>query len=176
MIILGADPGFASFGWIVIDWPGRVVSAGVIETVPTPRRLRHLQSDDNVRRCVELARSLYDAFDGDGLDIARVCAESFSPPRHATAAAKVAMAWGVLVALAELHRAPILQLSPQAIRGAILGGAGRGATKTEVARAVCERFPELDPDGRIMARIRMGAREHVYDAAAAAIACMEAGR
>jgi crossover junction endodeoxyribonuclease RuvC len=172
-LLLGLDPGFADFGFALLDVSGsetKFLRMGVLRTKPDPRREVYA-CDDNVRRARSIHRGLVEIFDAG--ELVAICAESQSWPRNAGAATKVAMAWGVIASRAEARSIPIIQVSPQAVRRAL--GLGHGAGKRDIQEAVREH---LDGDCRALfegqlARIPKGAHEHPVDALAAAIACLD---
>lgn len=183
MNVMGMDPGFSSFGWAVVgmepgvatrrfngglhDIPGLLTkTCGVIRTKKSAKKLNTKATSDNVERSRFIAREL-----GALLDRWRpvaVCAESFSPPRSSSVAAKVALAWGVLVCLCEARDIPIVLLSPQEVKKDLAGK--RDASKEEVAQAL--RGLCLLDDAVHLAGIPKGEHEHPIDA----IACVVAGR
>ena len=168
MIVLGVDPGLAHFGWAIYECspgggPREAPRVGTFTSMPSARRLRVLAADDAVRRCRELAAWL-DAMLG-ACEPSVICAEAMSHPRGASAAAKLAMSWGVLAALAERRRLPIIQASPQCCKRAVTSS--RTASKAEVQDAVRSRWPGLRWPARV------ADREHAADALAAIIACLD---
>lgn len=174
--LIGVDPGFASMGLALLHVDARGVewtSAQLIETEPSQRRVRAYAADDLLRRAEEIAGGLTVVFRAwcppDDAPLA-VCVEAFSPPRNSSSASKVAMAWGALVAVARAHHVPVLQVSPQGLKIALTGD--KTASKGDIAAAVEARCYST-PSSTQVERIPRSRREHVYDAAAAAIACMQ---
>lgn len=162
MIVLGLDPGFANIGYGLVDITKtsvKVVGAGVFTTAASSKKRKVLATDDNLRRAREIAEWL------DDLIAARyvraICAESMSFPRNSSAAAKVAMTWGIIASLAYREELPIIQASPQEIKLALCGV--KSASKVEVEEAV-ERLYTVKPFLEGTAR---GLHEHAYDAVAA---------
>lgn len=174
--LIGIDPGFASMGLALLHIDGRGIewtSAQLVETAPSPRRVHAYAADDTLRRAEEIAGELaviFRAWCPPSDPPLAVCVESFSPPRNSSAASKVAMAWGALVATARAHWVPVLQVSPQGLKLALTGD--KTASKGDIAAAVEARCYSTPSDTQIE-RIPRSKREHVYDAAAAAIACMQ---
>lgn len=181
VLVLGLDPGFSAIGWAAVEVrdperAGLVVhSAGVFETKADPRKRLVLRSDDNLRRTREIAHWLRDNVvflrSHARLPLVAICAESFSPPRSASVAAKVAMTWGAVGALSATMNLPIVQCTPQGLKKAIVGK--RSASKEEIISALDRRF------GGVIApllegRVAQGKWEHPYDAIGAAVACVEA--
>jgi Holliday junction resolvasome RuvABC endonuclease subunit len=185
-LVLGIDPGFATFGWAVLAVTGtaplqvHVAGMGVLTTRADPEAPRVA---DNVRRCGELARALEALCKGhvpaaprtksapmcDGR-MAVVCAEAMSHPRSASAACKVAMTWGLIVANVSRRRLPFRQLSPQDIKVRVVGS--NDASKSAVASILRARWGE--DIKRFLTSYPNKLHEHAYDALAAATACMDA--
>jgi crossover junction endodeoxyribonuclease RuvC len=166
-VVLGLDPGFASLGWCACSVTAgsvRAVAAGVLRTKKSAAKHGVYASDDNLTR----ARFIYSAFDAIvvAFQPAALCAESMSFPRNASAAAKVAMSWGVIAAVAEAHALPVLQASPQAVKLALCGK--KDASKEEVQAALRVRIGDLDP---LLLNVPKGQHEHPYDAGAVVVAC-----
>lgn len=165
--ILGLDPSFTAFGWIALPLCGfPVLAGGVLRTAPSAARRRVLAVDDNVRRAREIYLGLRAVM--NRFDVRVVCAESFQHPRNSSAAAKVALAWGQLIALSEERQIPLLQASPQEVKAHMCGD--KSASKDDVAAEVRKVLGDLDP--MLEADLPDGLFEHVYDAAASALACM----
>lgn len=169
MRVLGVDPGFASFGYALLDvGPSEeiVLQMGVLRTEPSSKKLRVLATEDNLRRAKEVAHDLFFLVEENEVKI--VCAESMSWPRNASAAAKVAMSWGCIASVIEKHGLSAAQASPQQVKKTLCGK--KDASKEEVAQALrnryrgCERFAE----GVISSQ-----QEHCYDALAAVVACLD---
>jgi crossover junction endodeoxyribonuclease RuvC len=181
VLLLGLDPGFAALGWSLLEVhptagmePARidVVDLGVCETSPDSRKSLVLRSDDNLRRARELAAFLYDktlASMRRGRLVA-ICAESFSPPRNSSAAAKVAMTWGALAAISVQAGVPIVQCSPQQLKIALCGS--KSASKQDIMDAIDARFGTAVVP--LLRRIAKGKWNHAYDAVGAAMACHKA--
>lgn len=161
-VILGVDPGFASFGWARIELEGGPepvrIELGVIETTKSARKLHVLATDDNARRARELARGLIGEL--TGADV--ICAEGISFTRDASVMCKVGMAWGVLVATATSLGVPLVQASPQRVKAVACGTIK--ASKEDVQRAMEQTY-------RLRWKGKRTAAEHVYDALAAYHAC-----
>lgn len=162
MIALGLDPGFKSLGWahVRIDRRSEMIAdLGLLESEKRGGRA----TDDNVRRTREIARALSPLF--EGVDV--VCCEAMSFPRSASVAAKMALAWGVIVCLAEARELPIVQVTPQALKIAVCGD--KTAPKEAVLSSLSRRYPELlihlEP-------LRRTAHEHPTDAVGAVVASL----
>jgi len=192
-LVLGIDPGFASLGFALLELggprdgsglvPDLVIKIGVIRTTKTDKKQKVLSADDNTRRCRELARALRALFvigapaRGAGVaalfeagDVVRlVCAEKMSFPRNASAAAKVAMTWGLIMGHVDLHDLPLLQASPQDVKKRVTGNAS--ASKEDIERAMVKKFGR----GlyRMLKGVPPGQHEHAFDALASAVACLD---
>ena len=112
MIVLGLDPGLASFGACALALPSRnVVGADVFRSAPSPRKRSVAASDDRYRRARELAVWLEVIVGSWRPSILAVEAMSF--PRSGVAIASMALAWGCLAAIAERCGLPLVQVAPQ---------------------------------------------------------------
>jgi len=168
--VLGVDPGFASFGWCVMDLRRdgeTLLSVGVIRTQKDNRAQHVLATDDNMVR----ARQIYAELSGlcETYGIRAIAAEAMSFPRSSSVAAKMAMSWGVLAALSESRDLPVVHASPQTVKKLVAGD--RSASKEDVASAVCAKFPGSPLDG-FYADTPKGQQEHGFDAIAVLLACM----
>src|SRR5690606_6833193 len=168
VFVLGIDPGFASVGLCAaLIGPDRilVVSVAVVRTEPSGKK-RHIRAaDDNLERARAIAKEI--ARWVDDWNPVAICAESMSFPRSASSAAKIAMCWGTIASIAEAHRLPVLQATPQEIKLAVAGC--KTASKEEVQAAV---EGHLSPfAAKCIEEIPRSQREHVYDASAAVLAC-----
>jgi len=123
VILLGCDPGLATFGAVLLfaaPDPDRVrgcLDADVFTSEPSPKKRRVTVADDRVRRARELWRWL-DAFVGDRL-VGVCAAEEMSFPRGARAIASIALGWGVLSAWLEDRRVPVVAAHPKTWRKAL---------------------------------------------------------
>lgn len=169
-LVLGVDPGIATFGWALVELSRRgekLVEVGVVTTKPSDKRRRVRQSDDLARRAAELGAAV------DAL-LARhspraVCAEAMSWPRNAGSAAKIGVGYGVLVAQVMVGRGlPLVQASPQEVRKALCGKAS--ASKDEMRERVRDRLGCAAFD---RAPILASLFEHAHDAAAVVVACLD---
>jgi Holliday junction resolvasome RuvABC endonuclease subunit len=143
-----------------------LIEAGILRTEKSDKKRVVLASDDNQRRARELAERL------DTLvhqhHVAAVCCESMSFPRNASAAAKVAMVWGIIATLSYQGRFPVVQASPQEIKKVLCGK--KDASKEEVEAVVRQRYKGIDA---MLSSVATSYREHAYDAAGAVITAIE---
>jgi Holliday junction resolvasome RuvABC endonuclease subunit len=167
MFLLGVDPGFANFGWALCDYEGGdlvPLRMGTISTEKDKRRV--LVCEDNVKRF----RKLSAAFDsvvvqsgGDRNSIA-ICAESMSFPRNASASAKVAMAWGLILS----YDLPLIQRSPQEVKLAVAGS--RSASKAKIETILTRSHPTIP---MLLGGVPKSRWEHPVDAFAVVVACLD---
>ena len=164
VIILGLDPGFNFLGYVALEVSEtieRVISAGVIETKPTPPKKRKSNALDNVRRTLEILDVLEPLF----LDSpALVCSEAQSWVRNASASVKIAHAWGVIITLTG-RDIDLVQVSPMDLK--LYTSGDPKAHKDAVEASVLERWPELRG---LLENVKEKDRNHAYDAAGAILA------
>jgi Holliday junction resolvasome RuvABC endonuclease subunit len=168
--VLGVDPGFASFGWCVmllLPQGEQVLETEVIRTEKSSKKQNVRAADDDFRRSQEIALVLQNVV--KRWRPQAVAAEAFSSPRNASAAAKVARAWGVLAGLCVASKLPLVQASPQDIKKVLCQN--KTATKEQVQEVLKVRYP----DGFLSftQRVPKGKWEHGFDAAGAVVACLE---
>jgi crossover junction endodeoxyribonuclease RuvC len=168
MIMLGIDPGFANIG-IGIVKVGKtdctVLATEILRTKKADKKVKVYVADDNVRRIREAASSLIDTIEQH--DITAICAEAMSFPRNASSAAKMALFWGALIAIAHERDLPLYSATPQQIKKTLCGK--NTATKEDIARAVDARIKGPVP----MVGIAKGKQEHAYDGIAAVLTCID---
>lgn len=161
----GVDPGFANFGWAVVDLAEPDIAAsylagGVITTKKAQKKQRVASADDNYQRMQYLTRQLLHLFEVHQPSV--VCAESMSFPPNASGAAKMAYSWGILAALAEERDVPMVMHTPQEIKLAVVQD--RAASKLEIKEGLEKLYPKLTS---ILSHIPRGRQEHPIDALAA---------
>lgn len=171
VFILGVDPGFASFGVAVVQLllpKDEVIRmADVIRTQKVAKKQNVKAADDNSRRAQELAVNLRGLIEHWKPTV--VAAEAMSFPRNASAAAKVAMAWGVLATLCATYQLPLVQATPQEIKKTLCKS--KAASKEEVQIELETRYPQQF--SQFTQAIPRGQWEHGFDAAGAAISCLD---
>lgn len=176
-VVLGLDPGFASFGWALVllgteSAQDRVHGLGAIRTVKADKLRGVRSTDDNVERAREIDAELRRMLHGHR--VVAIAAESMSFVRSSAVMAKIGMAWGVTVGLACGSGLPLLGCTPQELKRAVCGRLD--ASKAEVAKALDERYG-IDPthweEGWGRRVIPPSQREHPYDALGAVVACLE---
>lgn len=135
MTLLTADPGFANFGYGVLSLEGEIIEVGVIRTEKSPKKRRVLEVDDMLRRTQQITRELHRIVGHHKVRLIACEAMSYAP--NASSAAKLAMGFASLAAVAVLGDIPIIQATPQMVRKAILG---RSGDKDELAEHVAHHF------------------------------------
>jgi Holliday junction resolvasome RuvABC endonuclease subunit len=169
--VLGCDPGFASFGYSVIELlptSERVVLVGVIRTTKSEKKANLLAADDNLDRLQAIAIMINDLL--ATYSPVAITAESFSPPRNSSAASKVALAWGSLGTQAALGSIPLLQVSPQQLKKCVVNN--KSASKEDIQTEVTRLYPELVG---LLSGIPKTQQEHACDALASTVACLRSG-
>lgn len=178
LYVLGLDPGFASVGYAVVRITRdseQPVKLGIIRTEKSSGKRNVRASDDNLERAKEIAAELQAIV--RQYDVKLICAETMSYPRNAAAAAKMAMCWGVLAALAHQHSIPVAQATPQEVKKALCHK--KDASKEEVQEAVRRVFTgffseEVKPGVPLpLSNIPKSLWEHPCDALATVVACRE---
>lgn len=144
MIVLGLDPAFAIMGWAIGGFgPDLCVTrAGLIETVKSDKKLRVRSMDDTFRRSRDLANQLQKLI--EQWHPWAIALEGFSPVRNASSTGKIGHAYGVIAAMAELRKLPVVSVSPQELKIELTGK--RSASKEEVTAAAKKRFPKVRID------------------------------
>lgn len=189
MIVLGLDPGFAKTGWALIEihgQPFRVVAMGLLETQKA--RGKVLATEDDFRRARKIAgvitglvtghHSLYPKGDVDQSGADMICMEAMSFMRNAASMAKVALAYGVVAAVAESFDIACVQASPQKIKKACAiapssdwsESSTKKAAKFKVIEELQRRYPETVEMTRHIPKTKL---EHPFDALGAIEACRE---
>lgn len=165
--VLGLDPGFANIGIAVVRIDGdRMVPVylDVLRTSKSDAKRQVRASEDNFDRAKDIAATLREL--AVRYDVRMLTAETMSFPRNASVAAKMAMCWGVIAALADGLELPLAQASPQEIKKAVCGN--KSASKEDVVDAVRKLFPEST---KLLERVPASLIEHPYDALASVVAC-----
>jgi Holliday junction resolvasome RuvABC endonuclease subunit len=181
-VVLGLDPGFAAIGWAIVRLEAEretLLHLGCFVTQKSDKKRAVKAADDNMRRAQEISVWLQNLMQavghraGDYEPISLVCAESMSFPRNASAAAKVALTWGVIAAkLSGWNGLPLVQASPQEVKLAACGA--KNASKLDVAQAMRKRFGPKAYDGACLrSKLPAGLLEHPVDALATVVACLD---
>lgn len=187
--VLGLDPGFANVGFTLMRIDvgmsegvraERVVieKAGLLWTEKSDKKRKVLAADDNTRRAREMTNHLTKLLltpakpGGPAtISVKAICAEAMSFPRNSSSAAKMALTWGVIIALAETHGLTIVQASPQEIKTALCNN--KSASKEDIRVAVERRFG-TEVAGKMVDHTGSPLRakadfEHPFDAIAAVV-------
>lgn len=164
MIILGLDPGYASFGWVVVgvgtDGGLTCLGAGVIRSKPETKP----KCVDDLRRIGLLSVALRDIKSNH--EPTFVAAESMSWPRFTRAVQSIAFAWGAIGSVFE--PGIVVQRRPQELKVDLCGK--KTASKQEVEEAACKRITGLRQALDTLPRTQ---QNHAADAAAAVLSSME---
>jgi Holliday junction resolvasome RuvABC endonuclease subunit len=170
MFIIGIDPGFASVGYSVLCSSENFLDiqrVGVFRTEKSSKKRAIYAADDNFRRAKEIGKLLEDLC-REFSPIGYIAVESMSFPRNASAAAKVAMFWGLLASVCMRYQSSVVQLMPMEIKKAVVGS--KTATKEDVREAVRKKF---EHNLALLDAFESGhpkdCREHVYDSLGAVI-------
>lgn len=139
---LNIDPGFKWLGWSVTalaatsdqDW---LLAMELVRTDKSDKKLGIRVADDNFSRARLIASELWDAIDYHEPDI--ICFEAFSPVRHASVAAQLGMAYGVLAAIAAHTGLPVASATPQQVKKAV-----GGKSKEQVTAAMMRKYGEQE--------------------------------
>ncbi len=168
---MGLDPGFSAIGWsmtsIGVD-AEKVEAMGVIRTSKSAKKRKVAAADDNIRRAREITREFVELI--DKYQPIALCCEAMSFPRNSSSAAKMALTWGVLVALADRYNIPIYQSSPQEIKDKVTGR--KDASKEQVERALRKRYKGT-AWAKILKSVPASMRDHAYDGLAATVAVLD---
>lgn len=173
MRVIGVDGGLAHMGVAVmaLGWSSDkvndicFVTGAVFETKPSHKKHGIRKSDDNMRRARELAARLDETLSGESGALVYE-AQSFGM-KGAIAARQAGTAFGVLAALAHVHRIPMLCVTPLEIKRAMCGPSCNGAPKEEIIRRVMDRHPN------IAWPTRKPLHEHLADAVGAVHAALK---
>lgn len=184
------DGGLTTLGVAHLSvWDGGVAINGawLHKTAPEAEGTR---SEDKDRRVGELSRNVLAALCGSPtVALARVVdvvvMESFSPPKNADAAVKLAIGLTVIQTWAAYLAIPTVHVSPQAIKGAmgVEAGLPQGESKRRVQEAVDLALFPLDGPmaggtlaGRHLHGIPNSDLQHPYDAVAAGLTALRKGK
>lgn len=168
--VLGIDPGMANCGYaemLLRPHSEQVLSMGVISTKKSNVKKGVLATDDNFERLKHISKTFRKIIEDRGT-IKAICAESMSYPPNASAAAKMAMVWGVICTLSVIYDLPVIQASPQQIKRAVCGN--NEASKEDVEAALIQKY---DPNPAFLAGVARSKREHPFDALGSIVSCFD---
>lgn len=176
VFILGTDPGFASFGFGIVQLlsSSEVVRAvDVIRTQKSAKKKGVKAADDNFHRGQAISAVLHEVV--KKWQPMAISAEAASWPRNASASAKLAMSWGILIDLCHVYQLPMVQASPQEIKKTLCDN--KSATKEDVRRALEGRYPDQFEGFKARYPARKppqpnGQWEHGFDAVGAVVTCL----
>lgn len=171
-VLVGVDPGLAHFGFSFVELlPDSLVPfrMSLIKTEKSDKKLKVLESDDNTRRGREVAKEFRLALEDIPVPIA-FCVEAQSFPRNASAAAKTAISWGIVIAAAERLDIPIFQARPQEIKQKLCGG--KASSKQAVQDSIDAMFGAAKIHSLVedLSKTKL---EHPYDSVGAVVACAD---
>lgn len=176
VFVLGMDPGFASFGFGVVQLlpeGERIVRVDVIRTQKSAKKLNVKAADDNFRRGQAISAILHDVV--KEYQPVALAAESASWPRNASSSAKLALSWGILIDLCHVYHLPMAQASPQEIKKVLCKK--KSATKEDIRQALEALYPHQFDAFKTEFPAKNppkphGQWEHGFDAVGAVVACL----
>jgi Holliday junction resolvasome RuvABC endonuclease subunit len=177
-VIVGVDPALRNLGWVRVRLVTGVIAGievlgmGVISTEPSSKKRHVLASDDNLRSIRELDAEFDRMLRGWGNGFgptSAIVAESMSFPRNSSAAAKVALSWGMIGTRANVLGVPVVQASPQEVRKGL--DLAKNASKDVVREAILRIF-EKELTGHLK-DVPEGKWNHAFDALAVVLACQQ---
>lgn len=170
--IIGIDPGFANLGISLIEMDHNerlyLLEGEVVSTKKATSKARIRACDDLARRGSEITDVLNRFMSVDGV-IAVACEGLLGSGAIGGAHSRMLMGygWGLVQGAAAARSLPLLQTGPKAVKKALCGNVS--ASKTDVASAACRRVTGLEG---ALEGLTKSKREHLADAAAAAIVCL----
>lgn len=167
--ILGVDTGFAETGLCIVEFSSDgkecLKHMALIRTQKDDKKRKTLASDDNHRRCSEIALELNRVI--EQYNPVAAAAESQSIPRNSATAFKLGLGFSVLSTILALKGIPLAQASPQKIKKIV--GHDPKATKQAIQKAIEHRF--LGQTDVFRKEFPKSKWEHGFDAVAAVVAC-----
>ena len=164
MVLVGLDPGYASFGWVVVGVGTggglACLDAGVIRTRPEVKP----KYVDDLRRVGIIAERLRELNEAHSPTF--IAAESMSWPRFTRAVQSIAFAWGAIGSV--FNSRVVVQRRPQELKVDLCGK--KTATKQEVEDEACKRIKGLREQ---LSHLPKTQQNHAADAAAAVLSAME---
>jgi len=161
--ILGIDPGIAGTGIAVIELGRRVrlVEMGSVRTLPSGRKAKLRQADDDASRLRIILAAIVRAIDDHG-----PCVVAYETPlgsKGVRAAKSLAYVIGGVVTLAAERELAVMSVTPGEAKAEATGA--KTASKAEIEAALCDRL-DLPSDLVPVAKVD---REHAFDALAVAL-------
>jgi Holliday junction resolvasome RuvABC endonuclease subunit len=108
------DPGFGRFGWSILDvgfGEDCLVACGLIVTKRLNKKRAIYQVDDEVRRCIKIAREIDSIFEEHHPVLCGAEERQANSSWSRSSIAAVALAWGVLVGKCDGLGVPVLNVS-----------------------------------------------------------------
>lgn len=162
-MILGIDPGIATFGWaIVAPRNGAVVACGVLVQAVDDELSKHA---DREHRADEQAIKLAGIVRGRGITSIAVEEMSFAPKGSAASKIGIGLSWGVVIGVSRSFAIPRRTIPPKTWQRAIVPAApGEKRTAAiDYARVYRELRTYVDCD-RLLAGVTESKRNHALDA------------
>jgi len=160
-VILGIDPGLATFGWAKLSDRAQVLELGVLLS-PVKGKTK-----DHAGRTHRQATTLIDLLDGCSI----VVAEALSFPRFHAGVASLALSWGVILGACTARGVPVVSVSPQKWQHAAAAQAG-GSIQYDVLVKQLELHVRVHAAPRAVAAldaIPVTKRSHALDAVGVAL-------
>jgi Holliday junction resolvasome RuvABC endonuclease subunit len=157
---LALDPGFASCGFAVL-MDDTIATMGIVRTQKDSRK-QTLATEDNFARARFIAREIRTLIDRFAINV--LAFESYSAPRNASTAGKVALCYGVLADIAAERDLAVVMVTPQRIKKAVCGS--KSASKEEIIEKLEAEYGR-GPGVRALADYPKGQHNHAWDAVAA---------
>jgi len=173
MLVLGIDPGFSEIGFCVADISENkeqtdkisIKEMGVWKTVKYENAY---VSADNARRAKQIfgyLNKIKEAYP----DIKEICAEAMSYPRSSSAAAKMSITWGLLIAFCEVNKLKLKQYTPKQIKLEVIKETAiplktkRAISKDEVEKNLREKLNHINFN-EVLVKYRKSDWNHAFDA------------
>jgi len=188
--VLCIDPGFANVGWAILRvFSKRAVvdDVGLIETSKLEKKKGVFAAADLTRRSKHIAselRLLASTIDIHDCSVtpavSAICVEAFSALRSAMATAQLSRCLGLIDMLSVFYRLSLIEVDRRTWQHALMGH-NRKVTKRDIAQAVeakikigrrAQQSLKAIPTGTRKPG-EPGRREHIFDAMAIGIACLE---
>jgi Holliday junction resolvasome RuvABC endonuclease subunit len=164
--ILGLDPGLATFGACALSLPERrVLGADVFRSSPSSRKHGVAASDDRYRRARDLCSWLNSVIDRWRPVV--LVSEAMSFPRSAHAIISVALAWGVVAAIAEARGLPLAAPTPKEWKSHVSGR--NGTVDSDLYAILYEKGGACVEAALLVRQLPRGSHVHALDALGVAL-------
>lgn len=175
-LVIGFDPGIANFGYSIIELGSvsgldRVIAGGIVRTKKSDKKRLVRAAEDNVERGREVAKVVLEQFRIFGPErFVAICAEAMSFPRNSSAAAKMAMTWGIIETVSVMYDLPIMQATPKELKKAV--AVNPMASKEDIIKALSKRFG-AKMVAPFVEKLPESIWEHFFDSLGTIVACYE---